>query len=57
MAYTEIHPVKSTLDKALAYICNPEKTDEKLLIYGGYVMIKKLTPELQHNKHPPGKGC
>ena len=32
MAYTEIHPVKSTLDKALAYICNPEKTDEKLLI-------------------------
>ncbi len=32
MAYTEIHPVKSTLDKALAYICNPEKTAEKLLI-------------------------
>lgn len=32
MAYTEIHPIKSTLDKAIAYICNPEKTDGKLLI-------------------------
>lgn len=32
MAWTEIHPVKSTLRKALDYICNPEKTDDKLLI-------------------------
>lgn len=32
MAYTEIHPIKSTLDKAIAYICNPEKTDGKLFI-------------------------
>jgi len=32
MAYTEIHPIKSTLDKAIEYICNPEKTDEKILI-------------------------
>jgi len=32
MAYTEIHPIKSTLDKALDYICNPEKTDGKILI-------------------------
>ena len=32
MAYTEIHPIKSTLDLALAYICNPVKTDGKLLI-------------------------
>ena len=32
MAYTEIHPIKSTLDKALAYICNQEKTDGKILI-------------------------
>lgn len=32
MAYTEIHPIKSTLGKALAYICNPDKTDEKILI-------------------------
>ncbi len=27
MAYTEIHPIKATLGKAIDYICNPEKTD------------------------------
>ena len=32
MARTEIHPIKSTLRKALDYICNPEKTDGKILI-------------------------
>lgn len=29
MAYTKIHPIKSTVEKAIAYITNPEKTDEK----------------------------
>ena len=32
MAYTKIHPIKSTLHKAIDYICNPEKTDGKLLV-------------------------
>lgn len=32
MAYTEIHPIKSTLKKAIDYISNPEKTDDKLLV-------------------------
>ena len=32
MAYTRIHAVKATVQKALRYICNPEKTDGKLLI-------------------------
>jgi hypothetical protein len=32
MAVTKIKPIKSTLNKALAYICNPDKTDEKILI-------------------------
>lgn len=32
MAYTKIHAVKATVDKAIAYICNPEKTDENILI-------------------------
>ncbi|MDR1914195.1 MAG: relaxase/mobilization nuclease domain-containing protein [Clostridiales bacterium] len=32
MAVIKIHPIKSTLRKALDYICNPEKTDEKILI-------------------------
>lgn len=32
MAITEIHPITATVHKAIAYICNPEKTDGKLLI-------------------------
>jgi len=32
MAITKTHPIKSTLKKAIDYICNPEKTDEKLLV-------------------------
>ena len=32
MAYTKIHPIKSTVEKAIAYIANPEKTDEKILV-------------------------
>ena len=32
MAYTKIHPIKSTLEKSISYICNPDKTDGKLLI-------------------------
>ena len=32
MAVTKIKPVKSTLNKALDYIENPDKTDEKMLI-------------------------
>ena len=32
MAITTIHPIKATVDKAIAYICNPEKTDDSLLI-------------------------
>ena len=32
MAITKTHPIKSTLKAAIDYICNPEKTDEKLLV-------------------------
>lgn len=32
MAYTKIHAVKATVHKAIAYICNPEKTNEGILI-------------------------
>ena len=32
MAITKIHPIKSTLKKALDYITNPAKTDEKLFV-------------------------
>ena len=32
MAYTKIHAIKATVDKAIDYICTPEKTDEKMLV-------------------------
>lgn len=34
MAVTKIHAIKSTLSKALAYIENPDKTQEQLLVSG-----------------------
>ena len=32
MAYTKIHAITATVDKAVAYICNPDKTDESIYI-------------------------
>ena len=32
MAYTRIHAVRATVQKALKYICDPEKTDGQILI-------------------------
>ncbi len=32
MAYTKIHAIKTTVDKAINYICNPDKTNEKIFI-------------------------
>ena len=32
MAITKTHPIKSTLKHAIDYICNPSKTDGKLLV-------------------------
>lgn len=32
MAYTKIHAIQATVHKAVDYICNPDKTDESILI-------------------------
>ena len=32
MAYTKIHTIKATVDKAIEYICNPDKTDEQIYV-------------------------
>ena len=34
MAVTEIHPITTSLNKALDYIENPDKTEEKMLCTG-----------------------
>jgi len=41
MAVTQIHPIQTTLVKAIDYISNPDKTDGTLLIYG-----YNCTPEM-----------
>ena len=46
MAVTKIKPVKGTLNKALAYIQNPDKTDGKILLprtgAGRFTRLKTL---------------
>ena len=32
MAYTKIHAIKATVDKAIEYICNPDKTDKQIYV-------------------------
>lgn len=32
MAITKIHPIKSTIQRSIDYICNPHKTDDQLLM-------------------------
>ena len=32
MAYTKIHAIKATVHKTIAYICNPSKTDNSILV-------------------------
>ncbi len=32
MAYTRIHAIKATVDRSIAYICNPAKTDGELFV-------------------------
>lgn len=32
MAITKIHPIKTTLEKSIDYICDKDKTDENILI-------------------------
>lgn len=32
MAVTKIHPIKTTLEKAIDYICNVDKTDNEIYV-------------------------
>lgn len=46
MAYTRIHGIKTTLNKALDYIENPEKTEEQLLVSG--YNVDPLTASIEY---------
>ena len=48
MAVTKIHPIKTTLKKAMDYICNGDKTDdEKHICAAEKMLIRNLN--LQRN--------
>ena len=40
MAYTKIHAIKATVDKAIDYICNPEKQMIKFSFLPMPVLLK-----------------
>ena len=42
MAYTKIHAIKATVDKAIDYICNPDKTDEQIYVSWGTILQKSI---------------
>ena len=45
MAVTKIHPIKTTLKKAIDYICNENKTDNEI-----YVITHLFNRENAHKK-------
>ena len=42
MAVTKIHGIKTTVNKAIEYICNPDKTDQNLYI------VVSLESQIRH---------
>ena len=53
MAVTKIHPIKSTLKKALDYIENPAKTDEKMLVSSFACSYETADIEFELLHHKP----
>ena len=49
MAVTKIHPIKSTLKKALDYITNPVKTDDKLYVSSFGCAVETADIEFEKN--------
>lgn len=51
MAVTKTHPIKSTLKAAIDYICNPEKTDGKLLVSSYGCTAETADIEFEWTRH------
>ena len=51
MAVTKTHPIKSTLKAAIDYICNPEKTDGKLLVSAYGCSVETADIEFAWTRH------
>ena len=48
MAVTKIKAIRGTLSKAIAYILNPEKTDEKLLVSSYGLSLIHISEPTRH---------
>ena len=51
MAITKTHPIKSTLNAAIDYICNPAKTDGKLLVSSFGCAAETADIEFEWTRH------
>ena len=49
MAVTKILPIRSTIEKSIAYICNPDKTDGSLLIHSEHCFPQTAVLTFQHH--------
>ena len=56
MAITKIHAIKATVKGAVNYICNPDKTDSKILISSFGTTPDSAAEDfrfiLSHREHP-----
>lgn len=57
MAITKIHPIKTTLDQSIDYICNPKKTDGEILISSYRCGYKTAALEFQNTKEFNNSQC
>ena len=48
MAVTKIHAITATVDKAVAYICNPDKTDESIYI-SSYACAPEIAASMEQS--------
>lgn len=55
MAITKIKEIRSTLDKAIKYICNPKKTEDGLLTYG-YKCVPQTAAKMMEATARRGSG-
>ena len=49
MAVTKIIPIRTTIQKSVDYICNPDKTDGSLLVYSEHCFPQTAGLTFQHH--------
>lgn len=57
MAITKIHPIKTTVNLSIDYICDPAKTDEEILISSHACGYKTAALQFQNTKETKNSQC